>query len=110
MSTDTGSAGVKRRDFLKVLGAAGATGATIGCGTEKVEKLIPYLVQPDNTVPGVSNYYATVVRDCTAGCGVIAEVRDGRAIKLEGNLSLILFYVRDFETRVLVKVDPLLYV
>src|SRR5687768_509241 len=85
MSTDTGSAGVKRRDFLKVLGAAGATGATIGCSSEKVEKLIPYLVQPDNTVPGVSNYYATVVRDCTAGCGVIAEVRDGRAIKLEGN-------------------------
>ncbi|HEX3160387.1 MAG TPA: 4Fe-4S dicluster domain-containing protein [Gemmatimonadaceae bacterium] len=85
MSIDTGSAGVKRRDFLKVLGAAGAAGATIGCGTDDVGKLIPYLESPDNTVPGVSNYYATTCRECAAGCGVIAEVRDGRAIKLEGN-------------------------
>ncbi|HEX5829886.1 MAG TPA: molybdopterin-dependent oxidoreductase [Gemmatimonadaceae bacterium] len=85
MSTDTGSAGVKRRDFLKVLGAAGAAGATIGCSSDRVEKLIPYLNQPDNTVPGVSSYYATTCRECMAACGVIAEVRDGRAIKLEGN-------------------------
>ncbi|HEY0972373.1 MAG TPA: 4Fe-4S dicluster domain-containing protein [Gemmatimonadales bacterium] len=85
MSTDTGSAGVKRRDFLKVLGATGAAGAMVGCSSERVEKLIPYLTSPDNTVPGVSNYYATTCRECAAACGVIAEVRDGRAIKLEGN-------------------------
>src|SRR5688500_17860579 len=85
MSTDSKSAGVKRRDFLKVLGAAGAAGTAVGCSSQQVEKLIPYLVSPDNTVPGVSNYYATVCRECAAACGVIAEVRDGRAIKLEGN-------------------------
>ena len=85
MSTDTGSAGVKRRDFLKVLGVSGAAGAAVGCSSQNVERLIPYLVSPDNTVPGVSNYYATTCRECAAGCGVIAEVRDGRAIKLEGN-------------------------
>src|ERR687890_2090729 len=85
MSTDTKSAGVKRRDFLKVLGAAGAAGTAVGCSSQQVEKLIPYLVSPDNTVPGVSNYYATVCRECAAACGVVAEVRDGRAIKLEGN-------------------------
>ena len=43
----------------------------------EVEKLIPYLVSPDNTVPGVSNYYATTCRECAAGCGLIVEVRDG---------------------------------
>lgn len=85
MSTETGSAGVKRRDFLKVLGASGAAGAMVGCSSERVEKLIPYLVNPDHTVAGVSNYYATTCRECAVGCGVIAEVRDGRAIKLEGN-------------------------
>jgi molybdopterin-containing oxidoreductase family iron-sulfur binding subunit len=85
MSTDTGSAGVKRRDFLKVLGATTAAGAAVGCTSDRVEKLIPYLVSPDNTTPGVSNYYTTVCRECAAGCGVVAEVRDGRAIKLEGN-------------------------
>ena len=47
--------------------------------------MIPYLVSPDQTVPGVSTHYATLCRECSAGCGVIAEVRDGRAIKLEGN-------------------------
>lgn len=78
-------AAVKRREFLKVLGVSTAATAAVGCGTGEVEKLIPYLVSPDNTVPGVSNYYATTCRECAAGCGLIVEVRDGRAIKAEGN-------------------------
>ena len=78
-------AAVKRREFLKVLGVSTAATAAVGCGTSEVEKLIPYLVSPDNTVPGVSNYYATTCRECSAGCGLIVEVRDGRAIKAEGN-------------------------
>ncbi|HUQ18873.1 MAG TPA: molybdopterin-dependent oxidoreductase [Gemmatimonadaceae bacterium] len=78
--------GVKRRDFLKVLGVSGGAAATlVGCTSERVERLIPYLVSPDETVPGVSNYYATTCRECATGCGVIAETRDGRTIKLEGN-------------------------
>jgi Fe-S-cluster-containing dehydrogenase component/formylmethanofuran dehydrogenase subunit B len=76
---------VKRRDFLKVLGVGTAATTMLGCASEKVEKLIPYLVSPDQTVPGVSTYYATTCRECSVGCGVIAETRDGRTIKLEGN-------------------------
>ncbi len=68
MSNDTESKGVKRRDFLKVLGTAGATVTTVGCSTDKVQKLIPYLVHPDQTVSGVSTYYATTCRECAAGC------------------------------------------
>src|SRR3712207_1247708 len=84
--TDTSkSAGVRRRDFLKILGATGAATAAVGCSSDRVEKLIPYLVHPDDIVPGVSNYYATTCRECSASCGLIAETRDGRAIKLEGN-------------------------
>jgi molybdopterin-containing oxidoreductase family iron-sulfur binding subunit len=79
------ASGVKRREFLKVLGATTAATTVIGCSSERVEKLIPYMISPDETVPGVSTYYATTCRECSAACGVIAETRDGRAIKLEGN-------------------------
>ncbi|HUX32979.1 MAG TPA: molybdopterin-dependent oxidoreductase, partial [Gemmatimonadaceae bacterium] len=77
--------GVKRRDFLKILGVSGAAVGAAGCSPENAGKLIPYLVSPDQTVPGVSTYYATTCRECAAACGVIAETRDGRTIKLEGN-------------------------
>src|SRR6185436_12174595 len=84
MTQQTKKTGVKRREFLKVLGASSATLAITACD-EPTGKLIPYLVSPDQTVPGVSTYYATSCRECAAACGVIAETRDGRVIKLEGN-------------------------
>jgi anaerobic selenocysteine-containing dehydrogenase/Fe-S-cluster-containing dehydrogenase component len=77
--------GVDRRDFIKTVGVAAAATAMVGCTQEQVEKLIPYMTSPDQMVPGVSTYYATTCRECAAACGVIAETRDGRAIKLEGN-------------------------
>ena len=84
-SVDEQKPGTSRRTFLKVLGAAGATTAAIGCSSNTGEKLIPYLVHPDETVPGVSNYYASTCRECAVGCGVLLEVRDGRTFKVEGN-------------------------
>ncbi|MDQ6611993.1 MAG: twin-arginine translocation signal domain-containing protein, partial [Gemmatimonadota bacterium] len=84
MSTET-ETGVKRREFLKILGAVGATTAVVGCSSEKVGKLIPYVSSPDNMLPGVSQYYATSCGECATGCGILAETRDGRTIKLEGN-------------------------
>src|ERR671914_1849236 len=85
MSETNEPTGVRRREFLKILGVTGAGAATAACGPSEAGRLIPYLVSPDQTVPGVSTYYATTCRECAAGCGVIAETRDGRTIKLEGN-------------------------
>ena len=84
------AAQVRRRDFLKILGAAGAAGAaasTGACVDPSGYKLIPYLVSPDETVPMVSNYYTSVCRECSAGCGILMETRDGHTFKLEGNPS-----------------------
>jgi Fe-S-cluster-containing dehydrogenase component len=40
---------------------------------------------PYNPGAGVSLFYPTTCRECATGCGVLAEVRDGRTLKLEGN-------------------------
>src|SRR5437764_14901606 len=82
MSEETKPTGVRRREFLKVLGAGTAAVSAPACLPEDTGKLIPYLVSPDQTVPGVSTYYATLCRECSLGCGVLAETRDGRVIKL----------------------------
>ena len=39
----------------------------------------------DQIIPGVSAWFATVCRECPAGCGIIAKNRESRLIKLEGN-------------------------
>jgi len=85
MTETSTPSGVRRREFLKILGATGAATAAIGCSTDRVDKLIPYLNNPDETVPMVSNYYASTCRECSAACGVLMETRDGRTFKLEGN-------------------------
>jgi len=79
---------IDRRRFLKVLGVTGAGAAALsscGIGPEPTERLIPYLIQPEDQIPGTATYYATTCRECAAGCGVRVRVREGRAGKLEGN-------------------------
>jgi anaerobic selenocysteine-containing dehydrogenase/Fe-S-cluster-containing dehydrogenase component len=76
---------VKRREFLKVVGAGVAAGTVTACGKDHYNYIIPYLNSPDETVPGVSTYYASTCRECAVSCGVVVETRDGRALKVEGN-------------------------
>ena len=76
-----------RRGFLKAAGFAFAGAALTGCSRAPVEKAMPYLVQPENMVAGRAQYYASTCGACPAGCGLLAKVRDGRPIKLEGNLD-----------------------
>jgi len=73
-----------RRNFLKAVTLAG-TAAAAGCSSESARKLIPYIIPPEDIVPGEATWYATTCRECPAGCGLLAKNRDGRVIKVEGN-------------------------
>jgi len=75
--------GISRRRFLSVVGVTSAGAAALsGCSTDKVEKLIPYLVQSEDQVPGIPTIYASTCTECSAGCGVHVITREGRAVKL----------------------------
>src|ERR1700754_3982058 len=74
-----------RRDFLKYLGFSTAA-ATLAASCEMpVRHVVPYLNKPDNLIPGVADYYATTYTDGGDVIPIVAKVRDGRPIKLEGN-------------------------
>src|SRR6266568_9046254 len=65
---------------------AGVAGIAAGCSPKAAtQKLIPYLIPPQDIIPGTPLYYRTVCRECPASCGVTARTREGRAVKLEGN-------------------------
>ena len=77
---------IDRRKFLTVLGVTGGGAAVLsGCSTDRIEKLVPYLVQSEDQVPGLPTVYASTCTECAAGCGLHVRTREGRAIKLEGN-------------------------
>ena len=76
--------GFNRRDFLKVITAGSALAAS-GCAKDVPEKLIPYVIQPDEVVPGNATWYAGTCDECSAGCGILVRTKEGRALKVEGN-------------------------
>ncbi|MEM9886562.1 MAG: TAT-variant-translocated molybdopterin oxidoreductase [Bacteroidota bacterium] len=74
-----------RRDFLKYLGF-GLGAATIAASCETpVRRALPYVVKPDEVIPGVATYYATAFSRGGDVCPVLIRTREGRPIKVEGN-------------------------
>jgi MoCo/4Fe-4S cofactor protein with predicted Tat translocation signal len=74
-----------RRDFLKYLGF-GLGAATLAASCEiPVKRAIPYVVKPDEIVPGVATYYASTFVQGGDYCPVLVKTREGRPIKIEGN-------------------------
>lgn len=73
-----------RREFLTLMGSSIAM-ATLSCARRPVRKIIPYVVRPEEVIPGVPTWYASTCQACSKGCGILAKNREGRPIKLEGN-------------------------
>jgi molybdopterin-containing oxidoreductase family iron-sulfur binding subunit len=82
---EEGGISPSRRDFLKLAGFAFAGTVLAGCERAPVQYAIPYLIPPDEIIPGRSYQYASTCGGCSAGCGLLIKNRDGRPIKLEGN-------------------------
>jgi molybdopterin-containing oxidoreductase family iron-sulfur binding subunit len=77
-----------RRNFLKIVGVGGAAAGTMtilgGCTAPPSHLFSPVQASAD-VLPGLPVHYATTCRECPAGCGLVVKVREGRAVKVEGN-------------------------
>ncbi|MBE0654588.1 MAG: TAT-variant-translocated molybdopterin oxidoreductase [Bacteroidales bacterium] len=74
-----------RRDFLKLFGFS-VTSAALAASCERpVQKAIPYVIQPEEIIPGKSMHYASTFYDGKDYCSILVKSREGRPIKIEGN-------------------------
>ncbi|HEX8270072.1 MAG TPA: TAT-variant-translocated molybdopterin oxidoreductase [Flavobacterium sp.] len=78
------SSSTSRRDFLKYVGFSTAAASLAAC-EGPVHKAIPYVVQPEQVIPGVPDFYATSVFDGFDFAHVLVKTREGRPIKIETN-------------------------
>lgn len=80
-----------RRDFLKVLGWGGTAVALSGCGYTSIqdgqETVTSYVTLPSYVIPSIANYFNSTCAQCEAGCNISVRVREGRALKSEGNAA-----------------------
>ena len=80
-----------RRDFLKYVGFSTAAASLAAC-EGPVHKSIPYVVQPEEIRPGISNFYATTIADGFDMASILVKTREGRPIKVENNTDAPLSY------------------
>ncbi|CAN5569997.1 TAT-variant-translocated molybdopterin oxidoreductase [soil metagenome] len=80
--------GVSRRNFLALMGASLALAGVGGAGCrarDPVEKIVPYVNQPEEIVPGKPLFFATALSVDGFAHGVLVESHEGRPTKIEGN-------------------------
>ncbi len=74
-----------RRTFLKLMGASLALAGVGACTRQPPQKLIPYVRQPDELIPGRPMFFATAMPMGGYAYPLLAENHMGRPTKLEGN-------------------------
>jgi MoCo/4Fe-4S cofactor protein with predicted Tat translocation signal len=78
---------VSRRQFLTLMGASLALAGAVGCSPRPApnRKIIPYVTQPEQIVPGNPLYFATAYPLGGIATGVLVKSYEGRPVKIEGN-------------------------
>ncbi len=78
------SGDTSRRDFLKYVGFSTAVASLAACEGPVINS-IPYVVKPDDLIPGIADYYASTIADGFDFASILVKVREGRPIKIEPN-------------------------
>ena len=74
-----------RRGFLKTMGASLALAGLTGCTRMPITEIVPYVKQPENTIPGKPKYYATAFTLGGYASPILVESHMYRPTKVEGN-------------------------
>jgi MoCo/4Fe-4S cofactor protein with predicted Tat translocation signal len=78
---------VTRRRFLTLMGASLALMGLNGCSTQPAprEKIMPYVRQPEEIVPGKTLQFATAMQLAGVVTGLLVTSHEGRPTKIDGN-------------------------
>src|SRR5262249_36821244 len=91
--TDAGApSGLTRRQFLQAMAATSAVSAVAFTGCQPGHPIQGHEFSmesrarlAEDVASAYENYYATTCRGCSAGCGLVVRMIEGRAKKIEGN-------------------------
>jgi MoCo/4Fe-4S cofactor protein with predicted Tat translocation signal len=76
---------VSRRNFMKIMGASLALAGVTACTRRPDELVVPYVVPPEQVIPGRPLFFATTYTMEGVGRGILVESHEGRPTKIEGN-------------------------
>ncbi|HEY1866302.1 MAG TPA: TAT-variant-translocated molybdopterin oxidoreductase, partial [Candidatus Acidoferrales bacterium] len=74
-----------RREILKVMAASAALAGLTGCTKLPTQKILPYVRQPEEIIPGKPLFYATAMPLGGVATGILVESHMARPTKIEGN-------------------------
>ncbi len=77
--------GLPRRDFLRLMGASLALAGLGACTKQRIEKIVPYVDQPERIIPGQPLRFASATSLGGYGQGIVVTSNEGRPTKIEGN-------------------------
>jgi len=77
--------GVNRRRFLQLMSASLALGGLTACTRQPLERIVPYVQQPEALVPGQPVFFATSMPLDGFARPLLVESHMGRPTKVEGN-------------------------
>jgi molybdopterin-containing oxidoreductase family iron-sulfur binding subunit len=76
---------IERRTFIKLMGASLALAGLSGCVFQPPEKIVPYVKQPEEEVPGKPLFFATAAPLLGVATPILVRSNEGRPTKIEGN-------------------------